>query len=334
MAIGSGLGSSAGFSPESAWGTYVAPTRFARVRSSSAQKTATRVQGEGIQAGSFGMASAQFVETVTGGSGQLSLDIQSKGMGVLFQTLMGTSITPVQQAATTAYLQTHTLADTYGKSMSVQVGLPQRGGTVTPATLVGTKVTQAALTCAVDGLLQGTFDLDAKSYENTTSLASVSYGSGVNVFHGAQMTVKLGTYGSEAAVSGVKSVNLTIARPHDASGYYAGASTAGTKSEPVLNGATAITGSITVDFINTVDFHARVRDNTSTSLVLTWVGPLIASTYYETFSVTIPTVVFPSPESFNAADRNVLSHSFNFEARYDGSNAMCTVAITSAESTI
>ena len=331
MAIGSGLSSSAGFSPEVTVGTYVAPTRFVRARSSSAQKTATRVQGEGIQSGSFGMSSAQYVETVTGGSGQLSLDIQSKGMGVLFQTLMGSAITPVQQGATTAYLQTHTLADTFGKSMSVQVGLPQRGGTITPATLVGTKVTQAALTCAVDGLLQGTFDLDAKSYENTTTLASVSYGTGVNVVHGAQMSVKLGTYGSEAAVSGVKSVNLTIARPHDTSAYYAGAT--GVRAEPVLNAATAITGSITVDFINTTDFHARVRDSSSTSLVLTWVGPLIASTYYETFTVTVPTVVWPSPESFNAADRNVLSHSFNFEWRNDGTN-LPKVEITSAETTI
>ena len=332
MAIGSGLGSSAGFSPETSWGTYVAPTRFVRARSSSAQKTATRQQGEGIQAGSFGSPLSQYVETVTGGSGQLSLDIQSKGMGVLFQTLMGTAITPVQQGTSTAYLQTHVLADPYGKSMSVQVGLPQRGGTITPATLVGAKVTQAALTCAVDGLLQGTFDFDAKSYENTTTLASVSYGTGVNVFHGAQMSVKLGTYGSEAAVSGVKSVNVTIARPHDSSAYYAGAT--GVKAEPVLNAVTAITGSITVDFIDTATFHARVRDSSSTSLVLTWVGPVIASTYYETFTVTIPAVVFPSPESFNAADRNVLSHSFNFEARYDGTNAMCTVAITSAETTI
>ena len=331
MAIGSGLGSSFGMSPETAWGTYVAPTRFVRARSTTANKTATRVQGEGIASGSFGMASTQYVETVTGGSGQVALDIQGKGMGVLFQTLMGTAITPVQQSTTTAYLQTHTLADPFGKSMSVQVGLPQRGGTVTPATLTGVKVTQAALTCAVDGLLQGTFDFDAKGYENTTTLASVSYGTGVNVFHGAQMSVKMGTFGSEASVSGVKSVNVTIARPHDVAAYYAGAT--GVKGEPVINAATAITGSITVDFIDTATFHARARDLTQTSLVLSWVGPVIASTYYETFTVTIPTVVWPSPESFNASDRNVLSHSFNFEWRYDGTN-LPVVAITSAEVTI
>ena len=114
MAIGSGLGSSAGFVNESTYGTYVAPTKFVRVKSATANKTATRVQGEGIQSGIHGMLLSQFVESVTGGSGQLAFDVQSKNMGLLLQTLMGTSVTPAQQAATIAYLQTHTLADTYG----------------------------------------------------------------------------------------------------------------------------------------------------------------------------------------------------------------------------
>jgi hypothetical protein len=205
--------------------------------------------------------------------------------------------------------------------MTVQVGLPQRGGTVTPATLTGTKVSQAAFSCAVDGILQGTFDLDAQAYTTSQSLASVSYPSSVNVFHGQNLTVKLGTYGSEASVSGVKSVAATIARPMDTSGYYAGAATAGTKSEPVLNGATAITGTVEVDMIGLTDFHDRAIANSNTSLVLEWAGATIASTYKETFRITIPSIVFPSPESFSVADRSVLSHSFAWEWRYDGTNA-------------
>lgn len=334
MAIGSGLGSSAGWSAESTYGTYVAPAKFARHRSATVNKTATRPQGEGIQAGTYAMLGSQLVEAVTGGTGQVQLDVQSKGLGVLLNTLMGGTVTPTQQAATAAYLATFPLADTYGKSMTFQVGLPQRGGTVTPATLKGTKVTQAAFSCSVDGILQGTFDLDAQAYENTTSLASVSYSSGVNVFHGGQMTVKMGTYGSEAAVSGVKAVSLTIARPHDDSAYYAGASAAGTKSEPVLNGVATISGSIDVDFINTVDFHARARDLTSTSLVLEWVGPLIASTYYETFRITVPMVYFMDPSSYSVGGREVLSNSFGFEARYDGTNSPVTIATISTDTAL
>jgi hypothetical protein len=120
----------------------------------------------------------------------------------------------------------------------------------------------------------------------------------------------------------------------DTSGYYAGATVAGTKSEPVLNGVAKVSGSVTVDMINLTDFHNRAVNNTNTSLICTWVGPLIASTYYETFTVTIPAVVFPAPTSFDIADRNVLQNQFAFEARYDGTNALATVAITSAESAL
>lgn len=333
MAIGSGLGSSFGFSAESTWGTYVAPAKFIRHKSADLNKTATRVQGEGIQAGQYGMLLAQYQETVTGGTGSVAFDVQSKSMGVLLNTLMGGTVTPTQQAATAAYLQTHTLADPFGKSMSMQVGLPQRGGTVTPETLTGVKVSEMQFQCGVDTVLSATANFDAKAYENTTALASVSYPASTNVFHGGQMTVKLGTFGAEASVSGVKSVSCTISRPMDTSAYYAGATTAGTKSEPVLNGATTISGSFDVDFINTTDFLARARDNSNTSLVLTWQGPLIASTYYETFTITVPGIVFPSPEGFGVNDRGVLSKSFAWEWRYDGTNSP-SIAVMSTDTTL
>jgi len=100
-----------------------------------------------------------------------------------------------------------------------------------------------------------------------------------------------------------------------------------------LNAATSITGSFGVDFINTTDFHTRAVGNTSTSVVITFVGPLIASTYYETFTITIPSVVFPSPESFDVADRNVLNATFNWEWRFDGTN-LPTIAYTTTDTTL
>jgi len=332
MAIGSGLGSSFGFSAESTYGTYVAPTKFVRHKSASVQKTATRVQGEGIQGGVPAMIGSQFVETVTGGTGTVSFDIQSKNMGLLLQALMGTTVTPTQQAATAAYLQTHTLADPFGKSLSVQVGLPQRGGTVTPATLKGAKVAKLDLSCGIDSVLSATATLDAQAYENSTSLATVSYTSSVNVFHGGQMTVKVGTFGSEAAVSGIKSVSASVERGMDTSAYYAGASVAGTKSEPVLNAATQITGSFDLDFLDTT-MHARVRDNTSTSLVMEWVGPLIASTYYETFRLTVPGIYFESPESFGVEGRDTIGKSFSWTWKYDGTN-LPKIEVLSAEAAL
>jgi hypothetical protein len=332
MAIGSGLGSSFGFSAESTYGTYVAPTKFIRHKSASVQKTATRPQGEGIQAGGYGMFLPHFVEAVTGGTGTVAFDVVNKNMGLFMQALMGTTVTPVQQGTSTAYLQTHTLGDPFGKALSVQVGMPQRGGTVTPATLKGTKVSKLDLSCSVDSVLSATATLDAQAYDNSTSLASVSYATTTNVFHGGQLSVKIGTFGSESAISGVKSVTCSIERGMDTAAYYAGATVAGTKSEPVLNAATAITAGLTVDFIDTT-LHAIARDATNTSLVLEWVGPTIASTYKETFRVTVPGVVIEAPESFGVDGRNVLGHTFNFVWKYDGTNSP-KIEVISAESAL
>lgn len=331
MGIGSGLGSQVGWSVESTYGTYVAPTSFTRFRSFSPTKTATRVQGEGIAAGALGPYLSHWVETTTGGQATLAIDVQSKGMGKLFQALMGTSVTPVQQAATTAYLQTHTLADPYGKSLTVQGGLPLRGGTVTPANLLGVKVTGCDLSCSVDGLLQASFDLDARAYENSTALATASYLSS-NVFHGAQMAVKLGTYSSESAVTaGVRSVSVSIKRPESTDDVYAGAS--GLKAEPVLNAFADITGSVEADFTAVADWHNRARDNSTTSLVWEFIGPLIASTYYETFRVTLPGIKFTDPSLQGLDGPDVLSNSYGFAWGYDGTN-LPKVEITSTDATL
>lgn len=327
MAVGSGLASSFGYVTQTQYTTGLAVTKFIRHRSVSLQKTATRVQGEGINSGQYGLPSTQFVETVTGASGSVAFDVQSKTMGGLLQTLMGGTSTAAQIGTSVAYTHTHTLSDTFGDYLTVQAGLPQRGGTVTPATVVGAKITEMAFQCAVDGLLQATATLDGYAYNNSTALASVSYASGVNVFHGGQMSVKLGTYNSEAAVSGIRDISVTISRPHDAAAYYAGATTAGTKSEPVLNGATTISGSFTVDMVGLTDFHERVRDNSSTALILEWVGPTLG-TSTEKFTIRVPHIVFPNPESFAANGREQLSASFGWEWR-DSGTSPTIVQITS-----
>lgn len=315
--IGSGLSGQVGWSAESVYGTYVAPVKFAKYNSETLDRTYTRVQGTGIQPGVFGEIGQHFVEPVNDGGGNIVMDIQSKGLGVLFQALMGTTVTPVQQGGSAAYLQTHTLADPIGKFISLQAGVPQRNGTVTPKTLTGAKVTDLDLACTTVGLLTGTFMFDAKSYTASgQSLAAASY-SATNVFHGGQLAVRLGTYGSEAAVSGVKGMTAKISRPMESAGYFAG--NAGQKVEPVLNAVAAITGTLDVNFLLLADFHDRIVNNTSASIVFEWTGPLIASTYYETFRLTLPGVTFEGIAP-GVASRDVVHFTPSFTWRYDGTN--------------
>jgi hypothetical protein len=326
MAIGSGLGSSFGVSAESTYGTYVAPTKFLRAKSYMIEKVANRQQGEGIQSGSYGPIGAQFVETTTAASGKIDMDVQSTKMGVLLNTLMGGTTTPSASGA--AYTAVFTLGDTYGKSLTAQLGAPYRSGTVLPHTLTGGKVAQASFSCDTGGVLAASFDVDGRAFTTTQTLASVSYSS-ANVFHFSQMSLKLGTYNSESSVSGVRSVGITIDRPHDVEDYTAGAS--GLKTEPVLNGLANITVDITADWLNKTTFQDLAHGTTATSLVWEFVGPTLAATN-ETFRITLPSVYF-DPSTQGVDGTKELSQSFKAVWRYDGTN-LPTITTISSDSTL
>jgi hypothetical protein len=317
MAIGSGLGSQVGFSTESTWGTRVAPAKFVRGTAYAANRAQNRVQGEGLQAGVIGNIGAHYVETTEAGEGSLSCDIQTSGFGPLFQALTGGTSTIVQQAATAAWLQTHTLGDPV-KSLTVQVGTPYRTGTVFVQELQGAKVTSAELSCSADSILTGSFNFDAKKYDSSQTLATATYVS-AKPFHGKQMAVKTGSYGAEAAVSGVRSVSLSWNNAFDTEDYTAGST--GLKAEQIRNGVVSITGSLTVDWLTTTKtaFEDLRVANTSTSLVLKWTGALIASTYYEDLEICLPGVFFTGDApSISGAD--VVTADYGFEWKYDGTN--------------
>jgi hypothetical protein len=317
MAIGSGLGSQVGFVAESTFGTFVAPTKFARARQYGVEKVATRQQGVGISTGQFGPLASQYVETTSGAAASLSLDIQNRGLGVLLNTLMGGTVTPTIQGAGPAYLASFPLTDTVGKSITMQVGVPTRAGTVVAHSLSGGKVTSAEFSCAVDGLLSGTFSIDGKTFSSVQALATAAYTS-TAVFHGAQMAVKMGAFGSEAAVSGVRSVNVKINRPHDTADYTAGS--AGAKSEPVLNGLTEITAAIEADWLAKATFQDLAHGTTTTSLVIEWVGALLNATFFDTFRITLPSVTFePGTQDVNGPTE--LTNTWNATWRFDGTNA-------------
>lgn len=330
MAIGSGLGSSVGVSAEASYGTYQAPTRFFPARSFNVKKVINTVPHGGVAAGR--PAAPDEVVTTTAATGQIQTDVLRKDFGLLLAHLMGSSSTPVQQGATAAYLQTHVFNNNAGKSLTLQAGLPNVGGTVTPASALGCKITQAEFSCAVDGLVEATFDFDAKTYTESESLAAASYTASNTPFHFGEMTVKLGTYGAEASVQGVRSVNLTISRPQDTGRFYAGNS--GTKSEPIWNEFAEITGTLEVDFVTKADFIDRFVNHTSTSLVLEWVGATpIESTYYPTLRFTCPKVYF-SGDVPEVSGGEVLKASIPFKAFYDPANGLATAHYMSTDTSV
>ena len=315
MAIGSGLGAQLGIAAETTYGTFVAPTKFIEFTKESLALKKTTAQSSGIAAGRLLALSSRRVLTRKEVQGSIDLEVTNKGMGVLLQALMGTTVTPVQQAVTTAYLQTHTLASVAGKSLTVQKGVPLTSGTVTDKTFLGCKVTSGEFSCEVGGMLTSTLEFDGKDCDEAQTLATASYPS-MSPFHFGQMALKTGTVGTETALDGIRKVSCKIERPQDVERFYAGQ--AGLKREPIENDQVKISGSLETDYVATTLDDLHTSDGT-TSLVWEFIGPIIASTYAETFRITLPAIRLdegpPVVDGFG-----VVKPTFNYVGLYDGTN--------------
>src|SRR4249919_2651844 len=98
MAIGSGLSGQFGVVAETTYGTAVTVTRFLEVQKAGLQYKPTFVQGGGLRAGTFAQPTNRRVVTTTQAGGSVDVEVQFAKMGLFLQGLMGTSVTPVQQA--------------------------------------------------------------------------------------------------------------------------------------------------------------------------------------------------------------------------------------------
>ncbi len=329
MGVGSGVGSSVGFAPEVTYGTYVAPTRWID-GTAALKRTQNTYQGGGMAAGRLVRPGSRRYKTHEGAGGTFACPVLSKGMGHLLNGLMGGTVTPVQQGATAAYLQTHPLADPAGKFYTVQSGIPDLGGVVRPYTFLGTQIVSAEFACAVGGTLMATFDTVCRQAVESQTLAAPSYPAN-NEFHFGIATLKLGAFGAEALVDGVRSVSVRIGRPLHDGGPYMGSQ--GLRSKGVINDDTPISGTIEADYLDKTVFADRFVSGASTSLVLEFVGPLIASTFFETFRVKLPMIFFDG-DTPTAEGPDVVRTQYPFVADFDGTNAAATIEYISTDLTL
>lgn len=329
MAIGSGLGSSFGFVPESTYGTYVAPTRWVE-GSAALKKTKNIHQGGAMAAGRLVQPGGRRYVTWKAGGGTFRSAVMSVRMGHLLNGLMGGTVTPVQQGGTPAYLQTHALADPFGKFYTMQSGIPDLGGTPRPYSFLGCQIDSGEFSCELGGGLMAAFSVTARDVTEAQALAAPSYPT-ANEFHWAQAALKLGTFGAEAQVDGVRKVNVKVARPKHDGGPYMG--NAGLRSQGVINAYAAITGTVEVDYITKADFADRFASDAPTSMVWEFIGPQISGAFFETFRITLPQVFFDGDTPV-AESPDVVRTSFPFTAQFDLTNAAATLAYISTDTTL
>lgn len=247
MAIGSGLAASIGLKKETTWGTRAVPDVFFEFISEGSVRNQRYLESRQLRAGRFFQSGPRRVLTTRDAEFSMSGEVPNQGFGHIIDLLHGNTVTPVQQGATTAYLQTHNLTGDPTKSITAQVGKPDVGGTVRPFEYTGSMVNNFTMACDVDEWLTFQTTCDSADEDTGQTLATPSYATNLSGFNFQQCVVTVnGVVQNDTTGALARSMNLELSLPRANERF--GLRSTATKLKPILNDYTPGTGSLTMEF--------------------------------------------------------------------------------------
>lgn len=292
--------SSIGIGVESTFKTGVTPTRFLEFVDESLDWTKGTKQGQGLRVGSRVARSPRRVNPTADGAGDISIECVSKGMGLVWQALAGSSVSTLVSGAT--YQQVHTLGEP--SSLTIQKGLVH----VDPVTGVGTVDAYTFL----GGMCSG-FDVafpngdicaikpvwDLADLTTATGYASPSYAAEpVNLFHFANGSISTGTLTPPTTIAlasgatptaDIRGGSFTVGNNLVADRQNFGG---GGRKKQQLRGLRTIAGKLDIEYDST-GYRDMVLNDTPMNLILTFTAGAL-STGVETLQFVIPEIKFDS----------------------------------------
>jgi hypothetical protein len=272
-------------SKEVTYGTRVAPARFLPFTAETLTYEYEKYESQALGQGRWQRPK---VRTKSAGAGALSGEVPTTGFGVLLDALHGNSVTPVQQAATPAYLQTHTLDTAPTKSYSIQVQTPPlSSGTLLPHDLTGVKF--GGIEFSWDDVL--TFSMPASIQALDIAQSLVSYVAPTAwtllTFRGGSLSV-----GGVSQTKLIGGGSLNIGFDLRTGVHYLGSG--GLMANPVETGKPTASGTVTADFEDNTHLSRTIND-TIADVVLRFEGAVISGANEYAIEVTIPDCEFTSP---------------------------------------
>jgi hypothetical protein len=274
---------------ETTFGTRAVPSRFLPLTGEDLGYTFNRYESPAIGLGRWTRPS---IVTTQVGSGSISGDCTSTGMGYLFQGLHGNTVTPVQQGAGPAYLQTHTVDTPPNKSYTIQVqNPPVNSNVLIPHDMTGVMFGGITFSWSPAGVLSYNIPVVYQGLDLTQTNVAYVAPSAYELFSFKGGTIRIaGT--TEANIVGDGSLSLGMALRDDAFALGSG----GLIAKPAETDKPTASGSFTADFN---DNHNLLRtiNNTVADVVMVFVGSNIASTFFYTLQFTIPDCTFTTPRA-------------------------------------
>lgn len=270
--------------PESTYGTGVTVTKFPEFLSETFDWKPTFVQGQGFRVGSRVARNERRSLGKNWVEGDLELECVTKGLGVFFNALMGSSTSTLVSGS--AYQQVHTLTHSDPlPSFTIQKGIPLLGGGAAQAiTMAGAVVSKGELSAKTGEIVTLKTSWNAKSITTATGYAAPSYIVGNEVFTFVQGAITIGgsvtnptataLASGGTVVADVLDFDLQIDNKIDANGFTFGG--AGQQSRRPVVGMAAVTGTMTIEFDATTMLAAYLAQ-TGLALVLTFTSATVIS---------------------------------------------------------
>jgi hypothetical protein len=257
--LASGLAGQLGFAAESTYGTFVAPTRFLELTSSSVKYERERIESNGIRAGRRVLH--RWAAGVQRAAGDVEFEMAPQGFALLWAHIIGGT-----DVITGSNPYTHTMSpgDLAGKSLSLQIGKPDVGGVVRVFSYLGCKVTGAELSCSAGEYAMMNVSFYGNHLDTSQALGTASYPANLTPFDFTKGTVTLAAAGFD-----VKEVSLSIDNGLSVDRHFLRTTTPERSKEPLESNRRNITGSMTADFTDLTALN-RFINGTEAALVLTF----------------------------------------------------------------
>ena len=335
--IAGGLGGAVGLAAEVTYGTFVAPTRWVEVRSAKMQNQPHIAQGTGLASGRFVDLGSRRKLIYADAKGTVELEFLNQSMALLLQHAMGSSATLTQFGTTTAYTLTTNLGVPDAQNyLSMQVLTPNvTTGAIQQQNFHGCKIQKVTWTADEMNPLMWQLDIDAQQWSNSEAAGTPSYTANTRNFTANGMSFKVGAFGSETALDGVRKMTCTIERGLRTDRMYLGQSV---KNEPVTNAVVKISGTADVDLTATNKSVLWDIGNTqiaAPSVVLDFVGNAIGSSgKNDEFKINATDVFVDSGFTPELDGPDIVTTTINWTGLIDANNDTALSAVlTTADST-
>ena len=306
-----------GIADESTYGTFVPPTNFFEYLSEGVTGSYERIESEGLRAGNKVLRTDRWAVNPKGAAGDFKHEILDVGFTPLLKHIFGTVSAGTPTGGFT--IQTATLGDLKGKSLSFKAGRVDSGGTLRHFDYAGGKVNDCEFSNAVDGTLQVSLGLDFASEDTAGSSATPTYPSlaaQLFTFVNGSVTIAGTSFGVTDC-----SVKIDNALKTDRYALRGASSTA--KREPLTEGLRGVSFDIKGEFEDMSQVN-RVSSSTTAgalaAVILTWNTPQGGQ-----LTITLPNGRFDEG-AVNTDGAKVLEQGLTGKALWDGTAEPITVA--------